>query len=462
MITFFLFAATIQCLIVCLSIIGRATTKYPESVMFLLLMGCFQLFLTKCFLVEAGSGLHLSVNPLYFPYHFASGPILYLFIRFHLLPYYKTSKWWLLSLVPAIIEILMVGCIWGLMLLQSPWKTSVEYVLDTFVSMSLWYVLLFVMMSIAFIIKQKTTIILTIIYKKNILNIAVILSLVFLFICVDVFFSNDNTPSYAIMCLLMGTIVFILLKNSSYFINTNSRGLNLLNAALSESVKAVVITDADRIICYANEPFATMTGYSIKEAMGRKPSFLQGPLTTTEQITTIRSLLKTGTPFVTDLINYRKNREAYVCRVAISPIYSDGKITHFIAFEEDIETISASPIDQDEHQLVNDLIQILDQEQIYKNPHLQLADIALKLQVSPRKLSETLKKVKDQSFSQLINQYRVAAANDMLQDKVFNKYTIEAIGSMAGFNSKTAFYTVYKKIKGQSPSRTSNVQELEA
>ncbi|MFN7118762.1 MAG: PAS domain S-box protein, partial [Saprospiraceae bacterium] len=40
---------------------------------------------------------------------------------------------------------------------------------------------------------------------------------------------------------------------------------------------AVIVTDPERRILWVNEDFTYITGYSLSEVLGKKPSILQGP-----------------------------------------------------------------------------------------------------------------------------------------------------------------------------------------
>ena len=57
------------------------------------------------------------------------------------------------------------------------------------------------------------------------------------------------------------------------------------------------------------------------------------------------------------------------------------------------------------------------------------------------------------NFSDYINKYRVSEAKKLLADKNFDPYTIVAIGLECGFNSKSTFYTAFKKFTGQTPTQ---------
>ncbi|MBL7406405.1 PAS domain-containing protein, partial [Escherichia coli] len=76
--------------------------------------------------------------------------------------------------------------------------------------------------------------------------------------------------------------------------------------------EAVLITSADLdapgpYIEYANPAFTRMTGYEVREAIGRSPRFLQGPQTDAAVLDRMRAALKAGVAFQGEAVNYRKD-----------------------------------------------------------------------------------------------------------------------------------------------------------
>ncbi len=105
---------------------------------------------------------------------------------------------------------------------------------------------------------------------------------------------------------------------------------------LQQDYHTLVLTDAQQIIQWANKSFSAMTGYPINYAVGRSPRFLQGENTSEETRKKIRQKLASNKPFTETVINYRKNKEEYPCRVSIYPIANDQQqITHFLALESE-------------------------------------------------------------------------------------------------------------------------------
>ena len=51
-----------------------------------------------------------------------------------------------------------------------------------------------------------------------------------------------------------------------------------------------------------------------------------------------------------------------------------------------------------------------------------------------------------------INHFRINSAKELLKNAEYEHYTIEAIGGMSGFKSKSAFNSAFKKITGYTPS----------
>ena len=93
---------------------------------------------------------------------------------------------------------------------------------------------------------------------------------------------------------------------------------------------------------------------------------------------------------------------------------------------------------------------LLQEKQLYQNADLKLPDVARELKISPHQLSQFLNDNLGKSFSHFINEYRVEAAKQLLA--VDTKFTTEAIGYECGFNSKSTFFTTFKKLTGLTPA----------
>lgn len=91
----------------------------------------------------------------------------------------------------------------------------------------------------------------------------------------------------------------------------------------------------------------------------------------------------------------------------------------------------------------------------YLNPNLSLDWVASELSVGVSTLSKTINS-NSINFSDYINHLRVAEAKDILLDADFDNYTIVAIGLECGFNSKSTFYTAFKRVTSKTPSEFRN------
>lgn len=91
-------------------------------------------------------------------------------------------------------------------------------------------------------------------------------------------------------------------------------------------------------------------------------------------------------------------------------------------------------------------------EKLYRNPDLSLGSAAEMLGISACYLSSMVNAVLDRSFIDYVNGYRVSEVKKNLHCEEFEQYTMVSIGLEAGFNSKSAFYTAFKKHTGLTPS----------
>ncbi len=101
---------------------------------------------------------------------------------------------------------------------------------------------------------------------------------------------------------------------------------------------------------------------------------------------------------------------------------------------------------------LKNLTKIIEEEHLYRDPYLSRDDVAEKLSISGGYLSQLLSKDGDQNFSDFINSYRVDDVKSMMARPEFDRYSLLSIGLEAGFNSKTTFYSSFKKATGMTPS----------
>ena len=93
----------------------------------------------------------------------------------------------------------------------------------------------------------------------------------------------------------------------------------------------------------------------------------------------------------------------------------------------------------------------MDDERPWLEPELTLAELAQRLRLHPAQLSRLINLGCSQSFSDFINTYRVAEAQRKLADPRFAHYSLVGVALESGFNSKSTFNRVFKKLTGQVP-----------
>lgn len=90
--------------------------------------------------------------------------------------------------------------------------------------------------------------------------------------------------------------------------------------------------------------------------------------------------------------------------------------------------------------------------QRYQDPILGQEQLASELGMGTSTLSRLINQHSGQNFSDYLNSYRVEQAKELLTREEFQAYTVVAIGLECGFNSKSTFYSAFRKLTGQSPT----------
>ncbi len=118
---------------------------------------------------------------------------------------------------------------------------------------------------------------------------------------------------------------------------------------------------------------------------------------------------------------------------------------------------AASRLEGDELQkCFQDIENYMKSERPYLDPDLTLPKLAEGLDVSTHHLSQVINEMHGRNFFDFINQFRVEEVKKKIQDKKFHNYSLLGIAYESGFNSKSAFNRVFKKVTGKTPSQFRN------
>jgi PAS domain S-box-containing protein len=129
-----------------------------------------------------------------------------------------------------------------------------------------------------------------------------------------------------------------------------------LSLAVEQSPESILITNLKAEIEYVNETFLRTTGYRREDVIGQNPRLLHSGRTLRETYIAFWEAMVQGLPWKGEFINRRKDGSEYVELAVISPLrQADGRISHYVAVQEDItekKRIGAE-LDQHRHHLEN-------------------------------------------------------------------------------------------------------------
>ena len=99
----------------------------------------------------------------------------------------------------------------------------------------------------------------------------------------------------------------------------------------------------------------------------------------------------------------------------------------------------------------NELEEYVELERPHLDPALTLEQLARAIGTSPRRLSQTINETAG-GFYEYVNSHRVADARTLLADPAEKRTSVEAIGLMVGFRSRSTFYEAFRKATGVTPA----------
>ncbi len=127
------------------------------------------------------------------------------------------------------------------------------------------------------------------------------------------------------------------LRQSREDLRKSQRELRELADIAKRSNDAIMTTDLDGIVTWANPAFSRTTGYSLEAVVGRRPGeLLHGPQTDPRERKRIREALLRYDPIRSEILNYREDGTSFWNSLSIAPkIDDEGKPYGFMSIAQD-------------------------------------------------------------------------------------------------------------------------------
>ncbi|OGU76109.1 MAG: hypothetical protein A2V93_08820 [Ignavibacteria bacterium RBG_16_34_14] len=117
---------------------------------------------------------------------------------------------------------------------------------------------------------------------------------------------------------------------------------------------------------------------------------------------------------------------------------------------EKIKYEKSSLTKEESIEYLNRLQNYMRSEKPYLEPDLTINDLASKIHVSTKTLSQVINENLNQNFFDFVNSYRINKAKEMLSD--LEKKTVLEVLYSVGFNSKSAFNSAFRRHTGLTPT----------
>jgi len=113
------------------------------------------------------------------------------------------------------------------------------------------------------------------------------------------------------------------------------------------------------------------------------------------------------------------------------------------------------PSDKDKEEwaaAITQLNNFMMEHHYYRDKRLTKGQLANQVGWTEAQLSNTLREGLQTNFNDFVNAFRVAEIKERLKDPQSRDFTLLAIAEECGFNSKTSFYRIFKKLTNLTPS----------
>jgi AraC-like DNA-binding protein len=106
----------------------------------------------------------------------------------------------------------------------------------------------------------------------------------------------------------------------------------------------------------------------------------------------------------------------------------------------------------EKERIAQEVLKYMQSSKPYLEPELTLEQLASRLSLKPRILSQSINEILGQNFYDFVNRFRIEEALRLLTNPKDKKITVLEVLYEVGFNSKSSFNTLFKKYTGLTPT----------
>lgn len=122
----------------------------------------------------------------------------------------------------------------------------------------------------------------------------------------------------------------------------------------------------------------------------------------------------------------------------------------------EIKYNKSSLTEPQKNEIIEKLNSVMNNEKYFKNNLASLEKISKMINTPKHHVSQAINEKLNKTFFELLAEYRVNEARNLLLDEKNKNITIDEIAEMVGYNSKSAFNNAFKKITGTTPANYRN------
>ncbi len=119
-----------------------------------------------------------------------------------------------------------------------------------------------------------------------------------------------------------------------------------------------------------------------------------------------------------------------------------------------VEKYAKSKLDAAESKsILNILTSFMEKEKPYTDDELNIRTLSERTDIPIHKISQVINSELKKNFYEFVNEYRVNKAKTLLKDPEYEHEKIMSIAYDCGFNSKSSFFSIFKKYTSQTPAQ---------